>query len=71
MRLKTIWTLPSLPLRERVSRTQELFWMKAAARLPKRLAYWSYVHQGVQHFERDEIVPEVGYMTILERLDKP
>lgn len=70
MRLRTIWTLPRMSLRERVSRTEELFWMKAAAHLPERLAYWSYIHQGVKHFEGNELVPEVRYMTVLDRMGK-
>ena len=67
MRLKTIWTLPGLPLRERLNRTTEAFWRGLAHRLPRRLAYWSFIDTGVRHIGSDEIVPEVPYVDLLQR----
>jgi hypothetical protein len=69
MKFMTIWTLPAAPLREKVSRTHDWAWRTAAAHLPKRLAYWSYIHQSVRNTEPTEIVPEVPYMTVLSRMD--
>lgn len=70
MKLATIWTLRGYPLRERLSRTGELVWLKIAHRLPRRLAYWSFIDSGVRHIRNDEVVPEVHYMEILQRMDK-
>lgn len=68
MRIRTIWTLPGLPLRERLSRTREAFWRGLAHRLPRPLAYWSFIDTGVRHIENDEIVPDVTYVTLLKRM---
>ena len=43
MKLTTIWTLRGMPLRERLARTVEWAVQSAAHRLPRRLAYWSYI----------------------------
>lgn len=67
MKLTTIWTMPTLSLRERLSRTAEAAWRGAARRLPRRLAYWSLIDSGVRHMEADEVVPEVPFTVILER----
>ena len=67
MKLTTIWTLPSLPLRERFNRTAEAFWRGFAHRLPRRLAYWSFIDTGVRHIADNEIVPEVRYTDLLQR----
>ena len=68
MRLRTIWTLPGLPLRERLNRTGEWALREIARRVPRRLAYWVFIDQGVRHIRSDEVVPEVTYMEILQRL---
>ena len=49
MRLRTIWTMPTFTLRERVNRTQEWFWMKLAHRLPRKLALWSFIDTGTRY----------------------
>lgn len=67
MRLKTIWSLPGMALRERLSRTGEVLWRGLAHRLPRRLAYWSFIDTGVRHVRPSEVVPEVPYMDLLER----
>lgn len=69
MRLKTIWTLPGMTLRERMSRTQEWGWAKAAHHLPRRLAYWSFIDSGVRHMGND-VVPEIRYTELLTRMEK-
>lgn len=43
MRLRTIWTLPGMALRERWNRTGEWAAMKVAWALPKRVLYWAAV----------------------------
>jgi hypothetical protein len=67
MKFWTIWTFPSLPLRERLSRTGEWAWRIAAHRLPRRLAYWSFIDSGVRLMRSDEVVPEVRYTELLAR----
>lgn len=43
MKLLTIWTLPAVPLRERLRRTADAVDLAVAARLPKRVRYWAFV----------------------------
>lgn len=67
MRMTTIWTLRGLPLRERLARTREAMWRGLAHRLPRKLAYWSFIDTGVRHIAHDETVPDVTYTVLLER----
>lgn len=69
MKLSTIWTLRGMPLRERMNRTGEAFVRSVAHRLPRRLAYWSFIDSGVRHMASDEVVPDVRYMDLLARMD--
>ena len=69
MRLRTIWTLRGYPLRERLSRTSEWFWLTAARHIPERLAYWSFVVHGSRYIKGDEVVPEVRYADLFARMD--
>lgn len=41
MRLKTIWTLPSMSMAERFRRTFDWGALATARRLPKRVRYWA------------------------------
>lgn len=68
MRLSTIWTLRPMSLRERLSRTGEWAVASIAHRLPRRLAYWSYIDSTARYVADDEVVPEVPAMTILQRM---
>ena len=45
MRFTTIWSLPGLPLKERVNRSLDLWSLHIADHLPKRLAFWVAYHQ--------------------------
>lgn len=70
MHLRTIWTMRGMTLRERLSRTGEWALIEIAHRLPRRLAYWSFIDTGVRYMRSDEPVPEVYYMDILERIGR-
>lgn len=70
MELVTIWTLPASDFGEKVSRTQEWAWRKAAHHLPRRLAYWSFIDSGVRYMNENDIVPDVTYLTVLERHER-
>lgn len=70
MKFSTIWTLRAMSLRERVNRTVDRTAMVIALHLPKRIAYWSYIHTGVRCIEAHEVVPKVRYTEILERIDR-
>lgn len=67
MKLTTIWTLSGMSLRERVRRTNEAAIRGLAHRLPRRLAYWSFIDTGVRHIASNETVPDVRYTDLLER----
>lgn len=70
MKLATIWTMRGMALRERLNRTGEAFVRGLAHRLPRRLAYWSFIDTGVRYMRHDEVVPEVRYTVLLERASK-
>ena len=70
MKLGTIWTLRGLPPRERLNRTGEWAVRAIAHRIPRRLAYWSFIDTGSRYMLRDEVVPDVRYMDLLERASK-
>lgn len=74
MRLKTIWGLPlrqskgGYSLRERLSRTGELWWYYTAPKLlPRRLRYGVLIHEGVRQIRHDEEVPAVPFTEVLKR----
>jgi hypothetical protein len=69
MKLTTIWTIPAMSLRERLDRTRQWAWREIAHRLPRSLAYWSLIDTGARHM-RNDIVPEVTFVTVLERASK-
>ena len=69
MRLSTIWTMPGMALRERFHRTSEAGWLWLAHRLPRRLAYWSFIDSGVRTLGND-VVQEARYMDLLKRMEK-
>lgn len=64
MRLRTIWTLPGLPLRERLHRSADWFWLATARHLPRRIAYWSFVVEGTRAIKTD-----VTYMDLFSWMD--
>lgn len=71
MRFTTIWTMPAMSLRERLSRTREELWRRAAHRLPRKLAYFSYIDSTAKYVKNDEIVPDVKAFDIMHRMEKP
>jgi hypothetical protein len=67
MKFWTIWTMRAMSLRERLNRTGEWVLRGVAHRLPRRLAYWSFIDTGVRYIKNDEVVPEVHYTDLLQR----
>lgn len=69
MKFTTIWTMPAMAIRERFRRTWEWFMRGFAHRLPRRLAYWSFIDSGARYMDTTgtAIVTEVPYMEVLER----
>jgi len=70
MKLTTIWSIPAMSLRERLRRTWDEWFLRGLAhRLPRRLAYWSFIDVGGRHTGGgNEVVTEVPYMTVLNRI---
>lgn len=69
MSLTTIWTMPAMTLRERVRRSNELALIALAHRLPRALAYRSFIDTGVRHMGND-VVTDVTYTEILSRIGR-
>jgi hypothetical protein len=70
MRLRTIWTIPAMPIRERLNRTADVVLLAIAHRLPRGLAYWSFIDTGVRNMLPDDVVPDVKYGDILSRMER-
>ena len=68
MTLRTIWTMPACSLREKLNRTGEWAMRKLAHHTPARLKYWIFIDVGAANM-RNDVVPEVTYTTILQRMD--
>lgn len=69
MRLRTIWTIPAMPFRERLRRTADWCDFTIAYHLPKRVKYWAVVHVGAHvttQVEPNLIVPDVKFMDVLK-----
>jgi hypothetical protein len=69
MKLTSIWTMRGMTLAERLRRTRECGWRSLAHHLPRTLAYWSYIDTGARMMNKPgDVVPDVRYMDLLERL---
>jgi hypothetical protein len=69
MKLKTIWTMPAMSLRERFGRTYDLVLIKLAHHLPASLKYRVFLDVGAANIRPDETVPSVYYFDILQRME--
>lgn len=47
---------------------RDFAWLWAARHLPKQLAYWSYIVQGSRAMKPDDVVPDVRYCELLQRM---
>jgi hypothetical protein len=56
--------------RYELEKLDEKFWLWLARHLPRKLAYWSYIVQGGRAMRGDDVVPEVRYAELLERMEK-
>lgn len=68
MKLKTIWT-PAMTLAERFRQTGDWLAQAAAARLPKRVRYWAFIHAGVRAIPSDAVVPDQLFVDVLKNVD--
>lgn len=69
MRFKTIWTLPGLPLRERIDRTLDCSSMTLADILPKRTAYWIAMVQIGKATRTSQNMPATSLDNVLTNLE--
>lgn len=66
MKLSTIWTLPGMALKERLSRTHDALAISIAIHLPLRVKYWSFILVGAKAMPDDQNVPEAKFMDLLK-----
>lgn len=71
MRFTTIWGMPSLPLKERISRTRDWIAQEVAHRLPVRIRYWSTMQALAKATMGSPNVPETPLDDILRKLEAP
>jgi hypothetical protein len=69
MRLKTIWTLPGMTVRNRVKETADAAARTIAHRLPKRIKFWAFVLVGTAAMNDQDVVPEVRFADLLDRAE--
>lgn len=66
LKFTTIWTMPTLSLSERLSRTADWAARTAAAHLPARIRYWTFIQVGSEAMAPDAIVPDAKFMDLLK-----
>lgn len=70
MRLKLIWTIPSMSTMERLRRTREWATMELARRLPRRLRYWVTMMEIAKATRTSSDIPATPLDDILMNLQK-
>lgn len=70
MKFTTIWSLPGLPLKERIDRTLDLWSMNVADILPKRVAYWVALRQIGKATMKSPHVPATPLDDVLRNLGR-
>ena len=71
MKPRTIWTMPGMPLRERLIRTREWLLGATAHRMPRALAYWAFIDV-VTRYSREHphaVVPEIYAADVIKAMD--
>lgn len=71
MRLRSIWSLPSYPLGERLRRTRDWLAMEIAANLPLRVRYWCTMQEIGRATMTSPNVPATPLDEILKNLETP
>lgn len=71
MRLRTIWTLRGLPLKERLARTRDWAAMETGARLPLRIRYWVTLKEIGHATAKSPNVPATPLDYVLQHLAHP
>jgi len=71
MRLKLIWTIPSMSTMERLRRTREWATMELARRLPRRLRYWVTILEIGKATTKSPDIPATPLDEVLKNLDAP
>lgn len=68
MKLTTIWTLRGLPIQERFNRTGEWLCRSIAHKLPKKIAYWSFIDTTCKFtvINPNAIVPDIRVMDVIK-----
>lgn len=69
MKLRTIWTIPAMSLRERLRRTSDWTAQEVAARLPKRIRYWATLQLIGRATMTSPDVPATPLSDILRKLE--
>lgn len=71
MKLSTIWSLRYMTLTERLIRTRDWGAMAVAARLPKRIRYWTTILEVAKATQDSPNIPATPLDSILKKLDAP
>lgn len=71
MRFSSIWSLPGLPLTERLVRTRDWAAQELAGRLPRRLRYWVTMLDLAKATKDSPNILATTLDEILRKLDAP
>lgn len=66
MRITTIWSIPGIPLAERLRRTKEWAAIKTARRLPTSVKYWTCVGVATLAAGPEQYPPSVTIEQMME-----
>jgi len=70
MRFTTIWSLPGLPLKERIDRTKDLWSMNVYDILPKRVRYWVALRGIGYATKTSQNIPATSLDNVLDNLGR-
>lgn len=62
--------MPGMSPRSRLYETRMAFWLWLAHRLPRELAYWSFIDTGGRYMGENVVDPEVHYDDVLARISR-
>lgn len=73
MKLRSIWSMPSYPLSERLRQTREWAAIKAASKIPLRIKYWAAVQQiaSASTVDPNKVVSEMDLEYIMRHMPQP
>lgn len=71
MKMRTIWTLRNMSLKERLIRSRECGAMFIGRNLPKEIRYWTTLQELAKATVESKNIPATPLDEVLQKLDGP